>query len=140
MKPTPKINPRAAALLCGAVFDRDELAAKPIMPQTADWYAAPIIAARDFNQVRLAPACWLGRPLTPSDHVSNSRAYHQLETLGLVERITDEFSNQTAFLQLTEAGLAFGRMLSSTKISAGTPSAKTPTSPKSETTKPTERK
>lgn len=111
MKNPPKLSKHAAVILAGAVADRDALASKPVTPHMADWYAAPILEARDFDQVRLNPAQWLGRDLTPSDYVANNRAYKQLERLGLAERASYEGSTQTSFLTITAAGLELGRRL-----------------------------
>lgn len=84
-----------------------------------------IAAAVDHRQVPLNAEKWLGRPLTPSDAASFSRAVKTLETKGLVVRVSDSRSRggamRTRNIRFTPLGEQIAaELLSKLPASAGT--------------------
>jgi hypothetical protein len=73
-----------------------------------EWHNASIAAAVERRQIQVAAEKWLGRPLTPSDAASFSRAVKTLEAKGLIVRVSDSLvrgaSRHTRHIRFTEAG------------------------------------
>jgi hypothetical protein len=106
----------AIKLLTSVFLDLQRLrSAPPPCDGTAEPRAEHRIARENAAKgvVRCDATRWLGRPLTPSDRVANSRAYADLARRGLIDRIgaTKAAKGYTAWIRLTPEGEALAAAL-----------------------------
>jgi hypothetical protein len=95
-----------------------------------EWHNASIAAAVEGRQVQVAAEKWLGRPLTPSDAASFSRAVKTLEAKGLIIRASASLvrgaSRHTRHIRFTEAGERIAAELLSQITDSATSADSTP--------------
>ena len=103
-----RLSPRQRLILTGVLRDMRHYAA--LEPRYGREWA--IIVERERIEearggfVQTAPAAWLNKSLTASDHTMIGRDYHRLESLGLLERCNlRSDGNYTTHLRLTPAGI-----------------------------------